>query len=566
MKDYVYMICVDGDDNHNKFYEAILNDDYSIHVNYGRVGGKSNPHDYEAGEKNWAMLIHSKEMKGYNIVKRGLTETRIVDKNISDADYNTIKEEDIRAFVKYTIESCEQFMKETYTVKPNEITPNMISNAEVLMARLEKIEQEYLDATDRSQKSWKLREFNQILQDLYTSIPRKMEKVADHLLNTGGSYSKTWMDNFLDAEKDRLETARLASVASRQTANVTVQGISGSKNILKDNGLDIRHITYAEEDKVLELLYPRNFNKLNNVDTCMNILAVINPKTTDSYNTYKANNGIKAERLLWHGTDINNVWSIIKNGMIISSKRSPKGGRAFGNGLYFADKSEKSKNYTTVKGAYRNTNKEKDNRHSGWLLLYDVATGNEYRTHDTYIDGSGLMKTKGYNSLQYMAGGGGDFQDNETVVYDANACNIRYVVEVKESAHPLIYSLPYSTRKALTFEGAIDIDRTGDSINFVVDTNRLDPQTRHILFGETNLPVTIAYDKQTDRINGKFKALLSPCDMKWIMRQMKKEFAESNDAFTKFLDTPPERENEFAKSEDIIIVKKRKHRQKGMEL
>ena len=57
-----------------------------------------------------------------------------------------------------------------------------------------------------------------------------------------------------------------------------------------------------------------------------------------------------ARRLLWHGTGVSNLLSILTTGLQVNPTFAPKTGRSFGDGLYFADVYDKSQSYTRSAG------------------------------------------------------------------------------------------------------------------------------------------------------------------------------------------------------------------------
>ncbi|KAI1730634.1 poly(ADP-ribose) polymerase catalytic domain-containing protein [Ditylenchus destructor] len=69
--------------------------------------------------------------------------------------------------------------------------------------------------------------------------------------------------------------------------------------------------------------------------------------------------------LLWHGSRISNWYGILSQGLRIAPPEAPVTGYMFGKGVYFADASSKSANYT-----YPEPGKP------GFLVLADVALGN----------------------------------------------------------------------------------------------------------------------------------------------------------------------------------------------
>ena len=64
MKNYAYLIQINPNANNNKFYEIFQNDDDTVSVKYGRVGGTVMSKDYFYS-KNFEQLKDEKERKGY---------------------------------------------------------------------------------------------------------------------------------------------------------------------------------------------------------------------------------------------------------------------------------------------------------------------------------------------------------------------------------------------------------------------------------------------------------------------------------------------------------------------
>ncbi|XP_057333570.1 poly [ADP-ribose] polymerase 1-like [Microplitis mediator] len=76
--------------------------------------------------------------------------------------------------------------------------------------------------------------------------------------------------------------------------------------------------------------------------------------------------GIGNKMLLWHGTKLTNIASILLKGLRIPRKNSTATTHMFGRGIYFADVVSKSANYCRAQG--KNS--------KGLLLLCEVALGN----------------------------------------------------------------------------------------------------------------------------------------------------------------------------------------------
>ena len=124
-------------------------------------------------------------------------------------------------------------------------------------------------------------------------------------------------------------------------------------------------------------------------------------------------------KLLWHGTRVFNVLSILKRGFVLPNQLSSvqTTGAMYGAGLYFSDNSTKSLNYSYGywDGGSRDSN--------CYMFLVDVAMGKEY-----IPSGSGNGKRPGYDSCHALPGRSGVMND-EQIVYRTSQANIRYLVE-----------------------------------------------------------------------------------------------------------------------------------------
>lgn len=124
-------------------------------------------------------------------------------------------------------------------------------------------------------------------------------------------------------------------------------------------------------------------------------------------------------KLLWHGTRMFNVLSILKRGFVLPTELSSAQttGAMFGNGVYFSEQSTKSLNYAT--GWWAGTR----DRNSAFMFLCNVAMGKEY-VPTSACNG----KRPGYDSCHAIAHRSGVMND-EQIVYRTSQTNIQYLVE-----------------------------------------------------------------------------------------------------------------------------------------
>lgn len=127
-------------------------------------------------------------------------------------------------------------------------------------------------------------------------------------------------------------------------------------------------------------------------------------------------------KLLWHGTRMFNVLSILKRGFVLPSQLSTvqTTGAMYGPGLYFSASSTKSLNYSY--GYWDSASRDAN----CYMFLVDVAMGKEYIP--TY---SGNGKRAGYDSCWAKPGQSGVIND-EQIVYRTSQANIRYLVEFND--------------------------------------------------------------------------------------------------------------------------------------
>ena len=120
---------------------------------------------------------------------------------------------------------------------------------------------------------------------------------------------------------------------------------------------------------------------------------------------------------LFHGTKNCNMAGILSRGLLIAPKSAPVSGYMFGKGIYFADQSSKSAQYSLV---WAN-----NKRDIGYLFLADVALG-KIKTEQapTYREEA----PRGYHSVQGCKGT--HLIHNEFIIYKTSQCTLRYIAEI----------------------------------------------------------------------------------------------------------------------------------------
>lgn len=135
----------------------------------------------------------------------------------------------------------------------------------------------------------------------------------------------------------------------------------------------------------------------------------------DKFNPYKV-----STKELFHGSRNENILSIMQNGLKIKPKSAIHSGSMFGTGIYFADSSTKSGNYTSGFGNSKNGD-------SYFLFVCDVATGKikEYDSAQPHLSSA----PSPYNSV--MGKKGSSLVHDEFIVYRDNQVKLKYIIEFK---------------------------------------------------------------------------------------------------------------------------------------
>lgn len=522
-KNYAYLVMVDASQNNNKFYEIAENDDHSLDVHYGRVGGTAVLHKhYERYEHTFNQLLNSKVNKGYTDVTA--LHSTVLQTNASVPTYAKAKDHDVQQFLDEIMSSSNEFMKKNYRVQVSDITPKMIDKADADIARLSQI------AANPQNYSNVLYEFNEALQQLFVDVPRRMQSVSDHCAKI-----ETEFDSIIERETDMLNNVRGAVMVQKNSTQNKTTTVEEAFN------LDIRPVTYKEEDRIISHL-GKDYNNRNVEDRYVRAFAVENKTTREAYERYKIQHNIspKEVKLFYHGSKVENWFSIIKTGLLLNPKASITG-KMFGQGLYFAPECRKSLNYMDTKGSHWNNG----NRSTGYCAIYSVALGKCYEP--SRVVGSSFSEKdlpRGTNSLcaskhnPYLG-----LKNDEYIVYNQSACTIKYIMEISAyGAREKTFNLNRSVLRDQLSEGFGNVHKVPDGIEVEFNPEMLSPDVQQEISQKiTNKfdidKMYIRYHISQDRIEFEgekadgdlieFHPDLTRDDYAFFEREMKKTFAVS---------------------------------------
>lgn len=437
-------VCTDALNNNNKFWEYFVHDDGSVIVKYGRVGktctedppkqmsrseldtkireklkgrGKEGTATYKPPYREIAVVAESVGVSGYS----GATASKIV---VAEAAKALISKADptlIRLVDRLVTANKHELHKASggqmdidlktgiISTPLGVITKDGINQARDILTKM----QPFILKNDFDAKP-----FVQNINDYLMLVPQQVGHARGwhryFLPDVSAMQRQNTLLDQLDASAD-LAAARLVAAASAGTnstmAEVVPNLFTAKITKLEDPAIIARIIKMFDEHK-----------NASHESAKLKPIAFYEVELPEAKAAYeKDGSKLDNQWLLWHGTRMFNVLSILKSGLIV-----PKAGgsvqitgRMFGDGVYFSDQSTKSLNYSY--GFW--DGKSRDN--NCFMFLADVAMGKYH------IPGGGYgMRSipAGYDSCYAKAGTGG-VRNNEMIVYRTSQANLRYLVE-----------------------------------------------------------------------------------------------------------------------------------------
>jgi poly [ADP-ribose] polymerase len=393
---YAYLVMVETENNNNKFYEMIDQDNGTFISYNGRVD-VSRVQQKPVSINEWDKVLRSKVKKGYVDVTELKTE-----KVVNNTTYLPITDPFVKKLINDLNKFSNQAILENYTVKVSQVTRAQIDEA-----------QKFLDTINLSlsNNTINYEVVNTYLQKLFTVIPRKMKKVNDFLIHNQNDLKK------LQDEQDLLDT--LGQQVGQQVADDGVT--QKAMDILDYLGLKVSYLTDAKTVRQIKDMCVGSFRQ-----KVKNIYCVTNIKTQTDYDKELASSQNKKSELLWHGSRNENWLSILKNGLMIRPSGAVYTGSMYGDAIYLSDDVDKSGGYTSMGGSRW----AGGNSNQFYMALYDAHLGNQkvydrhdsscYKLHDT------LDKSK-YDSV--YAKPGISLRKSEYMIYKKEKCTVKYLIE-----------------------------------------------------------------------------------------------------------------------------------------
>lgn len=380
-----FLIMVTAESNHNKYYRMVDNENGSFTVEFGRVGASCQKKDYPISQ--WNSKYNEKIRKGY------VDQTHLYAKLPEEAK----KEENLPQIVEELQRLAKQQVSNAYSVDTRNVSNDMIVSAQTLIYQL-------TQTTDLST-------FNEILNELFVTIPRRMSDVRSYLAS---SMSKA--SDIICREQDLLDVMKGQVVQY----NVTKSIVDGDTSLLDQLGLSFEDVT---DDTTIDMIKSHLGSESSRFYKAWK---VTNKKTEEAFK--KKAKG-KKTMLLWHGSRNENWWSICQTGLILRPTNVVISGKMFGYGIYFAPKAKKSLGYTSLDGSYW----ARGNSSKAYMALFECVYGTPLNVYDYNYkygdyDLEALKQNGNFDCLHAHAGA--SLRNDEIIFYDEKQLTIRYLVEI----------------------------------------------------------------------------------------------------------------------------------------
>jgi poly [ADP-ribose] polymerase 2/3/4 len=409
------LIYVDIGENSNKIWRGSIADDGSFIAQWGRVGNTLQSKNYQLNSLSLARTKFERTKR--QKLRKGYTQAQLLDRNIPQE--NILKPEDLeeiaakqiqhgrdpraKQLIRYLVASnIHQIISQTnitynsaagrFRTPLGMVTPIAIAEARQYLIQI---------AATRRSNTYKLR---QLLSKYLRLIPQNLGYKLDE--------SQFYFRNEIQRQYEILNALDAAITENPQpTKQIFECAITRVPGSTLEGKKTFRWINQLYQSTINNH-HPSAKYKLRRV------YQIEIPSMRQEFEVRA--NQIGNIKLHWHGTKASNLLSILKQGLIIPPADAIQcTGRMFGNGIYGSEQSTKALNYATN---YWNPSGEDEKR--VFMLLCDFAMGREY-----YPQGYNYkFPVSGYDST-YVAPATANALNQESIVYDLNQVNIKYLCE-----------------------------------------------------------------------------------------------------------------------------------------
>jgi poly [ADP-ribose] polymerase len=425
---YAYLVCVDGSPgvNSNKFYKMEQISPSEFRATWGREDSNRKPQSKVFSMYRWDELYNKRVNKRSRKSYTDVTELRAVevvaDSNDQPASVSAISDSRIRQLFASLQGFATGSVRRNYKVSSEAVTQAQIDRAQYILDQISGL----VYTPDTRADNW---DVNELLEDLYTVVPRKMAKVSDHLLPYSSGLEIDEAKRLFQLEQANIDVMAGQVRANARASAPAPQSPTGKSSILDSMGITMRLAT-ADEARAIRNMTQGDGRIIGTV------FAVENAATRGAFDghladvTRRKGAGIHTRTAqYWHGSRNENWLNILDTGLLIRPPMAQSTGDMFGIGIYFADKFKKSMGYTSYHGSYWAGGRSD----RGYMAVFDVHIGKQYEvgrhSHSCYdLSAEKLHRLGQFDSTWGKSGY--SLVSNEYIVYSPQQCTVAYLVEL----------------------------------------------------------------------------------------------------------------------------------------
>lgn len=382
-----YLVMVEPDENHNKYYQMTQKTTDTFEVRYGRVCAKGITRKYPISR--WASIYESKLQKGY------IDNSHLYSPTINTR-YKEIPDKAVRSFWQDIENYSKKMLESNYSVSYDKVTQEMIKEATDILKNM------------RNQSNVFC--INGELLTLFQVIPRKMKKVEDYLLKDISE-----LPTVLEREWDLLDVMKGRMLAKQDKQNQKEK----AETVLASLGLDISLVT----DSCRLQQIKKNMGA-ESADKFARAFRVRNKKTDERFYQYMKDNAYSEKDIhyLYHGSRNENWYGLMTKGPVLRPEGVIITGKAFGNGIYFAPRAKKSIGYSSLLGSYWTGGTQ----HKGYLAVYKVLFKNQKDVDVSHP--YSLRNIKPHDAV--YAHKGVSLRNDEVIIFREQQATLQYIIEL----------------------------------------------------------------------------------------------------------------------------------------
>lgn len=409
-----------AEDNNNKWWNAQLFDDGTVKAQWGRVGYDGQSGEWSGGESYLDKKVREKTKKGYveqktvgtanvtpgSTVKvdanlREIAKKQIIKNNVGSPLLVALIDRLVQSNVHKITSSTQITFNNTtglFTTPLGVVTPEGITEARDLLAKIHP-----------SVKSGRFSE------TLNAEVLRYLRIIPQNL-GMGRFNAKTIFpdDAAIQKQSDILDSLE----SSYQAMTTTPQAPGTPTSEPKVFQVDLDVLPTGAEFSRLTNWFEKSKKPMHRSVYGMKVKQIYTVNVHDMTNAYENNSAPHQE--VWHGTSQANLLSILKSGLRVSPPSTAAiASKMFGNGIYGADVSTKSLNYSV---GYWGQGGRGD---SAWLFVCKFAMGKIQTVTKEQKRGA----DRGYDSI--YAKGGYDLFNDEFIVFRNSQVKITHLLECK---------------------------------------------------------------------------------------------------------------------------------------